>query len=78
MALQHSVSDCPNLRTVTDTIARYQLFVYPYLHRNLLEFPPENFTQEEREQILKSALVGLAALHEKHIIHTGKLRCFAY
>lgn len=71
--LQTSVASCPNLRTMVDGLPGPEMLIYPYLKTDLLEFDLEKLTEATRKSILKNALVGLAAMHEKHIIHTGRL-----
>jgi serine/threonine protein kinase len=70
--LQKPLASCPYVRTVVDGLPGPELFIYPYLKTDLLQFTHENLTNDTRKGILKSALFGLAALHDRHIIHTGK------
>lgn len=70
--LQKPLASCPNLRTVVDCVPDPELFIYPFLETNLLQFNQKNLTKATRRSMLKSALVGLAALHERNIIHTGR------
>lgn len=69
--LQKPLASCPNLRTVIDGLPGPELFIYPFLETDLLRFSQQKITVAVRRGILKSALVGLAALHERNIIHTG-------
>ncbi|KAK2035132.1 kinase-like protein [Colletotrichum zoysiae] len=69
-ALQSSVASCPNLRTPIDTIPAFDLFVYRFLAGHLLHISQKPLSEATRKSILKSALSGLVALHEKGIIHT--------
>lgn len=71
--LQSSLASYPNLRTAIDTIPDFELLVYRFLAGDLLQISQKALTKATRKSILKSALSGLAALHEKGIIHTGKL-----
>ncbi|KAH7370624.1 kinase-like domain-containing protein [Rhexocercosporidium sp. MPI-PUGE-AT-0058] len=68
--LQGSLSSCTYLRTMVDGVPGPDLFVYPYLETNLLQFSQNKLPDATRKDILKSALVGLAVLHEKNIIHS--------
>jgi hypothetical protein len=70
--LQKSIAPCPNLRTVIDTIPDFELFVYHFLAIDLLQFSQKNVSEETRRNILRSALTGLADLHDRGIIHTGQ------
>lgn len=71
--LQKSVASCPNVRTVVDGIEDPELFVYPYMKTNLLQFNQRQLSETQRRSMLKSALIGLVALHDNNILHTGTL-----
>lgn len=72
-ALQKPLASCPNLRTVVDGLPGPELFIYPFLQTDFLQFSQNNLIEATRKSMLKSALVGLAALHERNIIHTGRI-----
>jgi len=57
--LQSSLASCPNLRTVVDDLPGPELFIYPYLETDVLQFSQKNLTEATRRSMLKSALVGL-------------------
>jgi len=76
--LQRPLASCPNLRTVVDGLPGPELFIYPYLETDFLQFSQKNLTEATRRNMLKSALVGLATLHERNIIHTGRLSISLY
>ncbi|OBT93078.1 hypothetical protein VE01_09015 [Pseudogymnoascus verrucosus] len=67
--LQKSVASCPNLRTVVDGLPNPELSIYPFLETNFLQFSQKSLSVATRKGMLKSALAGLAALHEKNIAH---------
>jgi hypothetical protein len=71
--LQKLLASCPNVRTVVDGLPGPELFIYLYLKTDLLQFTQGNLTDETRKSTPKSTLLGLATLHDRHIIHTGKL-----
>lgn len=75
--LQEPLAACPNLRTVIDTIPVFELFVYQFLSVDLLQISQRPLSTETRRSILRSALTGLAELHDRGIIHTGgsSFRC---
>ena len=75
-ALQKPLASCPNLRTVIDGLPGPELFIYPFLQTDLLQFCKVNSTETTRKSILKQALVGLSALHNRNIIHTGRFYLF--
>ena len=70
--LQGIVASCPNLRTVIDTVPEFELFIYHFLTIDLLQVSQQPLSKETRRIILLSALTGLAELHDRGIIHTGK------
>lgn len=70
-ALQKPLFSCPNLRTMVDGLPSPGLFIYLYLNPDFLQFSQNNLTEATRKSMFKSALFGLAALHEKNIIHTS-------
>ncbi|KAK0125550.1 hypothetical protein ONS96_009387 [Cadophora gregata f. sp. sojae] len=76
--LQGSIASCPHLRTMVDGVPGPDLFIYPFLKTNLLQFSQNKLSNATRKDILKSALTGLAALHEKNIIHSGNLEPLLY
>ncbi len=70
--LQKPLASCPNLRTVIDIIPDFELFVYHFLAVDLLQISQRPLSKETRRSILRSALTGLADLHDRGIIHTGE------
>ena len=77
-SLQKPLASCANLRTVVDGLPGPELFIYPFLESDFLQFSQKNLTEATRRSMLKSALVGLAALHERNIIHTGRMSISLY
>jgi len=76
--LQKPLASCPNLRTVVDGLPSCELFIHRFLEPDFLQFGQKNLTEATRRSMLKSALVGLATLHERNIIHTGRLSISLY
>ena len=70
--LQKPLASCPNVRTVVDGLLGPELFIYPFLETDFLQFSQKSLTKATRRSMLKSALIGLAAIHERNIIHTGR------
>ncbi|KAG6355558.1 hypothetical protein INS49_003520 [Diaporthe citri] len=68
--LQASLAGCSNLRTMVDTVPSLKLYVYPFMTGDLLQVSQKPLLEEQRKRILKSALTGLAALHDRRIFHT--------
>ena len=73
-SLQQPLVSCPNLRVVVDTIAEDETFVYDFLAGDLLEFSRRPLSVDTRKPIQRSALSGLAELHDRGILHTGMPR----
>ncbi|KAI1774395.1 hypothetical protein F4818DRAFT_81332 [Hypoxylon cercidicola] len=69
MELQKLVSSSPNVRTVVDTNREFEIFIYPFLIGDLLRFSQRKLAIEARKDVLRSALRGLADLHERDILH---------
>ncbi|RMZ80302.1 hypothetical protein DV738_g2801, partial [Chaetothyriales sp. CBS 135597] len=67
--LQKPLASYPNLRTVIDTIPDFELFVYHFLATDLLQLGQKPLSLETRRGILRSALTGLAELHDRGIVH---------
>lgn len=71
--LQKRVAASPNVRTVIDTVRQPELLIFPYLASDLLQFRARpGVATQQRKDILKQALRGLADLHEQDILHNGK------
>ncbi|KAK4150811.1 CMGC protein kinase [Chaetomidium leptoderma] len=69
--LQRPLADCPNLRTVVDTVPHHLLFLYRYLADDLLKLAKnESLSDATRKWILREALAGLADLHDQNIFHS--------
>jgi serine/threonine protein kinase len=54
-----------------DTAPNQSIFVFKYLNQNLLELAQKNLPIAVTKRILRDALRGLAALHDKDIVHNG-------
>lgn len=66
---QKPLASSPNLRTVMDGLPGSELFIYPILQSDFLQFSLKNLSVATRKGMLKSALAGLAVLYERNIIH---------
>ena len=62
---------CPHVRSLLDTAPDRNIFVFEYLNENLLHLARKELSAPVAKHILKSALLGLAALHEQDIVHNG-------
>jgi serine/threonine protein kinase len=59
------------VRDLEDTCADESIFVFKYLKVNLLVLVQKNLPIATTKKILRDALRGLAAMHDKDIVHNG-------
>ncbi|EGE08041.1 CMGC/CDK protein kinase [Trichophyton equinum CBS 127.97] len=68
--LQAPLAGCPNLRVAKDTVPEHLLFIYDFLTEDLLGLARrDSLSCTARKRILRDSLTGLAALHERGILH---------
>ncbi|KAI1131979.1 kinase-like protein [Nemania abortiva] len=67
--VQQLLSTSSNVRTFVDTHRESESFIYPFLIDDMLQFSQRKLSAEIRKKILRSALRGLADLHEKDMLH---------
>lgn len=60
----------PYVRVADDVILDHSMFVYRYFKDNLLSVVQKNMPLPLIKRILRDSLRGIAALHEKGIVHT--------
>lgn len=60
----------PNVRVADDTIVDQPMFAYKYFKDHLLSFAQKDLPLPLVKRILRDSLRGIAALHEKGIVHT--------
>lgn len=65
------LGSCPYVRDLEDTCADESIFVFKYLKVNLLVLVQKNLPIATTKKILRDALRGLAAMHDKDIVHNG-------
>lgn len=70
--LQKSLASCPNVRAAVDFVPEFELFIYRYLVGDLLRLRKKALSKDGRRSILRDALTGLAEMHDRNIMHTGK------
>ncbi|KAI1502568.1 kinase-like domain-containing protein [Biscogniauxia marginata] len=68
--LYRGLQSCPHLRVPCDTIPERSAFVYRYLSDTLLSLAQEDLPLSLVKRILKDALRGLSALHDRDTVHT--------
>lgn len=70
--LQAPLAGCPNLRVAKDTVPEHLLFIYDFLTEDLFGLARrDSLSCTARKRILRDSLTGLAALHERGILHGG-------
>lgn len=73
LELQAPLKYCPYVRAVQDKVEEHGLFIFDYRTDNLLQASlRKDLTLPMRRKILRDALRGLAELHSRGIVHTGK------
>jgi hypothetical protein len=75
LSLQKSLSPCPNMRGVVDTVRDLEMFIYPYLSGDLLRLSQRRLSEDTRRYVLRSDLQGLIDLHDRDILHYGEYLC---
>jgi serine/threonine protein kinase len=60
----------PYIRVSEDAVPEDSLFVYDYLQDHLLSFVQKDIPLPTTKRILRDALRGIAALHDRGIVHT--------
>lgn len=60
----------PYIRVADDCIPDQSMFTYKYLKGHLLSFVQKDVPLPLTKRILRDSLRGIAALHEKGIVHT--------
>lgn len=63
---------CPHVRLAQDTVSEQSIFVYHYMSDDLLSLVQMDLPIEVIKRILRRALCGLSALHNRNIVHTGE------
>ncbi|KAF7136832.1 hypothetical protein CNMCM5793_006402 [Aspergillus hiratsukae] len=57
------------IRLPCDTIPDHRILVYRYLTDDFLRLVRKGIPMQTRKRILKTCLLGIAELHERHIVH---------
>jgi hypothetical protein len=66
-------SSCPQLRGLEDAAPEQSIFIFKYLRENFLGLVQKDLPTAVTKRILRDALRGLAAMHDRDIIHNGRL-----
>lgn len=70
--MYRSLRSCPYLRLSHDIIPEEATLVYHYFTHHLLSLAQKDLPLAVTKRILEDTLRGLAALHDQHIVHTGR------
>lgn len=70
--MYRGLGSCRYLRLMQDTVPEQSIFVYKYFNDHLLSLAQKDLSIALTKRILKDTLRGLAALHDKNIVHTGR------
>ena len=60
----------PYVRVAVDEVPEQSIFVYNYLRESLLPFAQRDVSISMVKRVLRDSLRGIAALHERGIVHT--------
>lgn len=60
----------PYVRVAVDEVSEQSMFVYRYLRESLLSFAQREVSISVVKRVLRDSLRGIAALHERGIVHT--------
>lgn len=74
LEIYRRLGSCPYVRGLEDTAPDHSVFVFKYLRENLLGLVQKDLSIAITKRILKDALRGLAALHDKDIVHNVSKR----
>ena len=69
--IYRDLGDCPYVRVACDNIPSRSSFVYHYFSDDLLSLARQDLPLSLVKRIIKDSLRGLAALHDRRIVHTG-------
>lgn len=63
----------PNVRTVADNVPDPELFIYPFLTKDLFRFSQTSLPRQTKIHILRCALRGMADMLDRGVLYIGKL-----
>lgn len=66
----NDLKKCPYIRVAADAMPDQSMFAYKYFKDHLLSFAQKDLPLPLVKRILRDSLRGIAALHEKGIVHT--------
>lgn len=72
LQIYNLVGSSPFIRSLVDTVPERRIFIFDYLQTSLLQLAQKHVPQSVVKHVLKCALAGIAALHNKDIVHNGK------
>ncbi|KAF2768659.1 kinase-like protein [Teratosphaeria nubilosa] len=65
------IGSSPFVRNLVDTAPDQKIFIFEYLQTNLFRLAQKDVPQSTMIYILKCTLSGIAAIHEKGVVHNG-------
>lgn len=71
LQIYNLIGSNPFIRNLVDTVPERKIFVFDHLQTNLLQLAQKDLPQSAMKHILKCTLSGIAAMHEKGIVHNG-------
>jgi serine/threonine protein kinase len=71
--IQPHLPESRYIRLPCDTSPDHRILVYKYLTDNFLRLVRNGIPMQARKKILEHCLLGIAELHERHIVHLGNL-----
>lgn len=71
--MMETLKSIPHIRPLVDTKASLEMLIYPYLDAHLLDFARRKLSLATRRRIVKETLEGLAGMHDRGVIHSGKI-----
>lgn len=71
LEIYQRLGNCDYVRGLEDTAPNQSIFVFKHLDENLLALAQKNLPTATTKKILKDTLRGLAAMHDKDIVHNG-------
>ena len=71
LEIYQRLGNCDYVRGLEDTAPNQSIFVFKYLKEDLQGLAQKKLPLATTKRILKDALRGLAAVHDKDIVHNG-------
>lgn len=76
--IQPQLHKSPYIRLPCDNVPGHRIYVYRYLTDSFLSLARRDISLGVRKQILKATLLGIAELHDRNVVHLGKISFYYY